>query len=74
MLLFISIHFTNNKCHTFKSTDYDLSFLWEFYDIYLKDDENGKEDEHKEQETAGVQREQVVFVGKVGLRETRKSF
>lgn len=38
--------------------------------IYLKDNENGKEDEHKQQETAGVQREQVVFVWEVRLKET----
>lgn len=34
--------------------------------VSLEDDENGDEDEHEEQQTAGVQREQVVFVGKVG--------
>ncbi len=38
--------------------------------IYLKDNENGKEDEYKQQETAGVQRKQVVFVWEVRLKET----
>lgn len=33
--------------------------------VGLKDNENGKEDEHKQQETAGVQREQVVFIWEV---------
>lgn len=37
--------------------------------IYLEDDENGKEDQHKQQETAGVQRKQVVFIGEVRLKE-----
>lgn len=42
--------------------------------MYLEDDENGEEHKHKEQEAAGVQREQVVFVGEVGLRDTKKEF
>lgn len=33
--------------------------------IGLEDDENGKKDEHKQKQTAGVQREQVVFVREV---------
>lgn len=33
--------------------------------VGLKDNENGKEDEYKQQETAGVQRKQVVFVWEV---------
>lgn len=43
---------------------------WGSY-IHLKDDENGKKDEHKQKETAGVQREQVVFVREVRLKETQ---
>lgn len=33
--------------------------------IGLEDDKNGKENEHKQQETAGVQREQVVLVWEI---------
>lgn len=36
---------------------------------HLEDDEKGKEDEHKEQQAAGVHRKKVVLVWEVRLRE-----
>lgn len=36
--------------------------------VHLEDDEEGEEDQHKEQQAAGVQRQEVVLVGEVRLR------
>lgn len=38
---------------------------------HLEDDEKGKEDEHKEQQAAGVHRQEVVLVWEVRLRERK---
>lgn len=40
---------------------------------HLEDDEEGKEDEHKEQQAAGVHGQKVVFVWEIRLRRNRAS-
>lgn len=40
----------------------------------LENNEEGKEDEHKEQQAAGVHGEQVVFVWKIRLRRKKIFF
>lgn len=39
--------------------------------FHLEDDEEGKEDKHKEQQAAGVQREEVILVREIRLRKKR---
>lgn len=36
--------------------------------FHLEDDEEGKEDQHKQQQAAGVHGEKVVLVGEIRLR------
>lgn len=40
--------------------------------LYLENDQEGKEDQHKEQQAAGVQREQVILVWEIRLRKKRQ--
>lgn len=35
--------------------------------FHLEDDEEGKEDQHKEQQATGVQRKEVILVGEIRL-------
>lgn len=47
--------------------------MWkkQYKNIHLENDEEGKEDQHKEQQAAGVQREKVIFVWEIRLRKKR---
>lgn len=39
--------------------------------FHLEDDQEGKENEHKEQQAAGVHRQEVILVGEIRLRKKR---
>ena len=42
--------------------------------LNLEDDEEGEEEQHKQQQTAGVHGQQVVFVGEVRLERGTEHF
>lgn len=40
--------------------------------LHLEDDEEGEEDQHKEQQAAGVQRKEVILVWEIWLRKPKE--
>lgn len=50
----------------------EQSYMWKKErKINLENNEEGEEDQHKEQQAAGVQREEVIFVWEIRLRRKR---